>query len=215
MTDTETAREAVAALGVDEIADAVEELGFACTDCGACCRSDGDDEHIATIFPEEVRQLQDRVDGEWRDVARPMPFGWDGDSGETFEWALQTDGCGDCAFYRPDAEGGSCGVYEDRPHICRTYPFQLAIPGLSTPNATAVEQVGPVLAYECEGLGRDIDRETAIEMARRLQRRALEELDQQARLLEQYEPRTNESVPVVHDAEGAKRPDGKPLDSPS
>ena len=211
MTDAESA----ALPSTAEIADGIQELGFACTDCGACCRSEEDGDHVATIFPEEIRRIRDREGTDWRDVARPMPFGLETDgNGETFEWALQVDDCGDCTFFRPAETGGKCGIYADRPLICRTYPFQLAIPGLSSPNAGIVDQAGPVNAYECEGLGREIDREEAMALARSLKRRAVEERKQQRRLLDSFEPRPDMDEIVVHDAEGAKTTDGTPLVDP-
>ena len=75
-----------------------------------------------------------------------MPYGVeegpDGPEGETFEWAIQTDACGDCAFYEeeeasetPHGDGeavgedgtGACTVHENRPRICRTYPFSVVL----------------------------------------------------------------------------------------
>ena len=236
-TDLERARD----LDVAALADAVESIGFECTDCGACCRAadagcgDGEDSghseheqeqaqtaepHTATVFPDEVRKLQ--VTGgheyDWRDVARPVPYGLsdgpDGPTGETFEWALQTDGCGDCRFHE-GGEGGGCTVHEDRPLICRTYPFSVALGGTSQPMGEAVDGEGLVRAHECEGLGRDIDREAAEELARALKTRAVRELEEAIGVRESYEPvdpaETADGV-VVHDSEGAKRPDGTRLE---
>ena len=135
-TDLERAR----GLSVGELADAIETVGFECTRCGACCKAvegdDGHEPHTATVFPDEVRDLQDAGDEpyDWRDVARPMPYGLaegdDGPEGETFEWALQTDACGDCTFYQEDDDGtGVCTVHGGRPLICRTYPFSVVLEG--------------------------------------------------------------------------------------
>jgi Fe-S-cluster containining protein len=156
-------------LDVASLADAIEAIGFECTRCGACCKAaegcddDGDgDAHTATVFPDEVRRLQDATGHDWRDVARPMPYGLgagDDPSGETFEWALQTDACGDCAFYEESGGVGTCTVHADRPLICRTYPFSVALGGTSQPMGEAVDGEG-----------------------------------------------------VVHDSEGAKRPDGRPVE---
>jgi len=44
-------------LAVDDLADAIESIGFECTRCGACCKADAEDDHTATVFPEEVRTL--------------------------------------------------------------------------------------------------------------------------------------------------------------
>jgi Fe-S-cluster containining protein len=228
------------------LADAIETIGFECTRCGACCKaadpSDGEDEssgdrepHTATVFPDEVRDLQATVaEGDdfdeaydWRDVARPMPYGVsegkDGPEGETFEWALQTDSCGDCTFYREDDDGtGACSVHGSRPLICRTYPFSVVLDGndaggvderteLAQPMGAAVDQEGQVRAHECEGLGRDISRDDAEELAAALKKRAVRELEEAIAVRDEYAPADADGV-VVHDSEGAKRPDGTPLD---
>jgi Fe-S-cluster containining protein len=230
-TDLERAR----ALPVAEIADAIESIGFECTRCGACCKAvepdDTDDtdereEHTATLFPDEVRRLQEGGEYDWRDVARPMPYGLDngsgGPTGETFEWALQTDGCGDCQFYREEDGDeseetplGTCTVHGDRPLVCRTYPFSVALGGTNQPMGEAVDREGLVRAHECEGLGRDISREDAEELAATLKRRAVRELEEAIAVRESYEPApaAAEEGVVVHDSEGAKRTDGTPLGS--
>ena len=254
--ELERARE----LDVAVLADAIEEIGFECTRCGACCKAaeNGDrgdagsehgtdgrtrethaeagpefEAHTATVFPDEVRRLQGTNDydrrvtegvsrsrsdasRDWRDVARPMPYGIDtkenGPEGETFEWALQTNDCGDCIFYAEEDGQGACTVHEDRPLICRTYPFSVALAGTSQPMGGAVERVGDVRAHECEGLGRDIPRAEAEELARALKQRAIRELEEAIGVRENYEPTTPDpGEVVVHDSEGAKRPDGTSL----
>jgi len=224
-------------LAVDDLADAIESIGFECTRCGACCKAEADDPHTATVFPDEVRRLQDvaesdhrsdeaasssdaDVSRDWRDVARPMPYGLDspeddgdrddaGLTGETFEWALQTDACGDCAFYTEDADGtGACSVHGDRPLICETYPFSVALGGTSQPMGEAVDEAGVVRAHECEGLGRDISREDAETLAAALKERAVRELAEAIAVRDEYEPADPDDGVVVHDSDGAKRPDG-------
>jgi len=235
MAELETELAAARELSVPALADAVEAIGFECTRCGACCKGSEADPHTATVFPDEVRRLAEAADGGrssaagdgssadadgplgWRDVARPMPFGLDDDgSGETFEWALQTAPCGDCAFYEdgPDGAGGTCTVYADRPLICETYPFSVDVAG-STPMGAVVESVGPVRAHECEGLGRDIDRPAAEALAETLKRRAVRELEEAIAVRDVYapvgDPTDVEGGVVVHDSEGAKRADGTRL----
>jgi Fe-S-cluster containining protein len=230
-TELDRARE----LDVAELADAIETIGFECTRCGACCKSEdggcgdetegsGDDAdtgddgepepHTATVFPDEIRRLQETGDYDFRDVARPMPYGIeetpDGPQGETFEWALQTDDCGDCTFYDESDGTGACTVHEDRPLICRTYPFSVALGGTSQPMGEAVDEAGMVRAHECEGLGRDISRGEAEELAAALKERAVRELREAIGVRENYEPTAVEGV-VVHDSEGQKRPDGREL----
>lgn len=227
-------------LHVESLADAIEAIGFECTRCGACCKAETTgkerESHTATVFPDEVRELQaatdDHQDGittpnsssdasqGWRDVARPMPYGLRENGGEiegeTFEWALQTDDCGDCTFYAEEDGVGECTVHENRPLICQTYPFSVAIEGSSQPMGAAVEQVGAVRAHECEGLGRDIEREDAEELAATLKERAVRELEEAIDVRENYEPVSSDSGRViVHDSEGAKRPDGSRLNDSS
>jgi len=229
-------------LDVSRLADAIAAIGFECTRCGACCKAhetDGDTEdHTATVFPDEVRRLQRAAsangpstddagetatgDGDtpvtydWRDVARPMPYGLDGSGGETFEWALRTDDCGDCVFYEEDDGVGACTVHDDRPLVCQTYPFSIGglseEGGLGTtePMGGVVDREGMVRAHECEGLGRDISRKDAEELAATLKRRAIRELEEAIAVRDNYRS-TDEDGVVVHDSEGQKRPDGTPL----
>jgi Fe-S-cluster containining protein len=225
-------------LRVSDLADAIESIGFECTRCGACCKGhttdDGEREpHTATVFPDEIRELQTaggRGDGgtagveseteegayDWRDIARPMPYGItegvDGPEGETFEWALQTDACGDCTFYEESDGTGACTVHDDRPLICATYPFSVALGGTTQPMGEAVDEEGMVRAHECEGLGRDISRAEAEELAAALKERAVRELEEAIAVRDNYEPTDAEGV-VVHDSEGAKRSDGTPVSS--
>ena len=245
MDSLETELERARKLDEAALADAIETIGFECTRCGACCKGydpeDGDgtesdrEPHTATVFPDEVRELQETTDYDWRDVARPMPYGLsegdDGPEGETFEWALQTDSCGDCTFYQESDDGtGSCGVHEDRPLICQTYPFSVDLGGTSQPMGEAVDSValkgqreagetgdeeGTVRAHECEGLGRDISRGEAEELAATLKQRAVRELQEAIGVRDNYEPVSTtdgeaEGV-VVHDSEGAKTVDGRLL----
>jgi len=208
----ETELDRAKALQVEELADAIEAIGFECTRCGACCRGDEDD-HTATVFPDEIRDLQAATDRAWRDVARPMPYGLrdrpDGPTGETFEWALQVDDCGDCTFYEEAPDGtGVCTVHEDRPLVCQTYPFSVAIGGTTQPMGGVVEEAGPVRAHECEGLGRAIDRADAEAMAATLKARAVRELEEAIAVRDNYTPTRAEGSVVVHDSEGQKRPDG-------
>ncbi len=216
MEELEVELERARGLDVAELADAIETIGFECTRCGACCKSDEADPHTATVFPDEVRELEETAERDWRDVARPMPYGLDEDgSGETFEWALQTDACGNCTFYEEDDDGtGACTVHDSRPLICETYPFSVALGGTSQPMGEAVDESGMVRAHECEGLGRDISREDAESLAAALKERAVRELEEAIGVRDNYEPA--DPAPgetVVHDSEGAKRPDGTDYDT--
>jgi Fe-S-cluster containining protein len=215
------------ALDAADLADAIEHIGFECTRCGACCTRETDEDgetepHTATVFPDEVRHLQDAAgtaeeQAEWRDVARPVPYGLtegeDGLEGETFEWALETDACGDCTFYEEEDGVGACTVHADRPFICETYPFSVDLGGTTQPMGEAVDSEGMVRAHECEGLGRDISREEAEELAAALKERAVRELEEAIAVRENYEPADpGPGDVVVHDSEGTKAEDGTPLE---
>jgi len=70
-----------------------------------------------------------------------------------------------------------------------------------------------VRAHECEGLGRDIDRADAESLAAALKERAVRELEEAIGVRDAYEPASADpGAVVVHDSEGAKRPDGSRID---
>jgi len=76
----------------------------------------------------------------------------------------------------------------------------------------AIEEVGEVRAHECEGLGREISRTDAEDLADALKERATRELEEAIAVRENYEPvDPDPGEIVVHDSEGAKRPDGTPI----
>ena len=198
-------------IDVDALAETIASIGFECTRCGECCTADGGQAHTATVFPDEVRTLQGATAKDWDEVARPMPFGLDErGEGETFEWALQTNECGDCVFYEETDAMGACTVHDERPLICQTYPFSLAVGEPADAPGEVVEQMGDLQVHECEGVGREIDTNAATALAETLKRRAIVELEEAIAVRDSYEPVDVEGI-VVHDSEGAKRPDGTPL----
>lgn len=205
----ETRLERVRAIDVETLADAIESVGFECTRCGACCRGTPEEPHVATITPDEARRLQGETDA-WRDVAKPVPFGVSNGEGETFEWALATE-CGSCVFYEEGEDAGRCSAYGDRPLVCRTYPFSLAVDGVTQPLGAAVERTGPLQVHECEGVGRDIDRAGALDLARAVKERAVRDLEEEAAVLERYRESDVDAPLVVYDSEGPKDADGRPL----
>ncbi|MUW14976.1 YkgJ family cysteine cluster protein [Halorubrum sp. CBA1125] len=206
--------------------DGSHDVDDDCHDAGAASGNGDREPHTATVFPDEVRAVAEAAEerfGEaydWRDVARPMPFGLDkGEDGEpvgeTFEWALATDDCGDCVFYAETDGQGACTVHDARPLICQTYPFSVALDGTSQPMGEAVETEGIVRVHECEGVGRDIDREDAEALAAALKERAVRELEEAIGVREGYDPTAAERADgdvVVFDSEGAKNADGTPVD---
>jgi Fe-S-cluster containining protein len=92
-------------------------------------------------------------------------------------------------------------VHCDRPSICHTYPFSVALGGTSQPLGKAVDR---------EGLVRDIDREDGEALAATLKERAVRELEEARAVRDGYEPLDHNGV-IVFDSEGPKRSDGTPL----
>jgi len=87
----------------------------------------------------------------------------------------------------------------------------VALAGTSQPMGEAVDSEGLVRAHECEGLGRGIAREEAEELAAALKQRAVREMEEAIAVRDRYEPADPDpGEVVVHDSEGAKRPDGSP-----
>jgi len=209
MEGLESALEAACDVGIDALAAHIQAVGFACTHCGDCCTGTQTAPHTATIFPHEVRAIQAGTGRSWPSVARPMPYGVA--HGETFEWALATDATGGCVFHDADASDGGCRVHAERPGVCATYPFSLAV---EPEHATAGEPAGAgglLRVHECEGVGEPIDADAARQLARRLRERTIVELIEAAALLDRYDPRPGPEL-VVFDSEGPKDPQGRPLE---
>lgn len=213
MERLEAALEWAQSIDPREIAEDIQEIGFECTRCGRCCRGTDEDPHTATVFPDEVREIQQETGESWEASARPMPFGVRTGQGETFEWALQTKESGNCTFLETDGAHTRCTIYRTRPLLCRTYPFSLALPGTGIPESAAVEAAGRVRASECPGLGAEMSHERAAAIAETLQERAIREIREAIAVREHYTPLPDTDGVVVHDSEGPKRPDGRPIDT--
>lgn len=96
----------------------------------------------------------------WDEVAQPDIYSClsDGDSIYAIGWLLRRNDAGNCVFYRD----GACAIYEFRPMICRCYPFFMDEQGVEV--------------MQCEGLGREMMRERAEEMALMLKRYEMKKL---------------------------------------
>ncbi len=113
-------RAALEAFPLDELTEIIREVGFTCDLCGRCCtrRFNG---HVF-LFPDEAEKI--------RAIAplalEPPPVYDTCDqngvlyvSGYTIR--SKNDQSGSCWFF----EGGKCQIYNQRPGICRTYPYML------------------------------------------------------------------------------------------
>ncbi|MFB6085369.1 MAG: YkgJ family cysteine cluster protein [Halodesulfurarchaeum sp.] len=211
MDRLEAALEWARSIDPESIATNVREIGFECTRCGQCCRGTADDPHTATVFPEEIREIRESTGRSWEEIARPMPFGVHGDRGETFEWALQTDSDRNCTFLETAEEHTGCSIYASRPLLCQTYPFSLALPGTGISESAAVRSAGRVRASACPGLGKETSHERARAIAETLKERAIREIRETIAVRDNYDPQVTADSIVVHDSEGAKWPDGRPI----
>lgn len=103
----------------DRFAQIIREVGFECDRCGKCCTSEFND-HVFLLDSDAERIIE--VAG--RDALRPAPYYEFCDNLGRFYvmgYALRNRPGGDCIFYT----GGRCEHYEDRPEICRIYPYML------------------------------------------------------------------------------------------
>ena len=138
----------------DELADLLRDIGFSCTRCGTCCRGTDDDENLVMVTPGEIDLLADGTGQPAEGFTEPYPeFVPTGSGGSlTFEHCLSRTPDG-CVFL----SGGTCTAYPYRPWICLTYPFMLDGDDLTV--------------FPCQGLGREMTRESARDLALLLIRR--------------------------------------------
>ena len=209
MERLDAALEVACGISIADLARQIQSVGFECTHCGECCKGSPADPHTATVFPHEVRRLQAATGRPWTAVARPMPFGVP--YGETFEWALATDATHGCVFYDTEEPEKGCTVHAERPGICATYPFSLAVDGAGDASGEPVGADSLLRVHACEGVGEPISDTAALRLARRLRERTIVELIEAAALLERYDPRPHGEL-VVFDSEGAKDPQGRRLE---
>jgi Fe-S-cluster containining protein len=176
------------ALSLEQLADQIRAFGFQCLRCGECCSGE---ENSVVVFPFEIRAILERTGLPWLEAARPPGDGeWD-DRGRfhTLEWRLQKKG-GSCKFYG----NGECMIYEERPLLCKSYPFFL--------------EKGVLGFSECAGLGVRADRDRSQELAALLKERRIAELEEAIALIKKFQdfPRGaagRKTICIVHDSEGA------------
>ena len=93
-------------------------LKFDCTECGKCCRVDGD----VWLAPEESKNIMSHlgysIDDFRKQYIRAEVSPDDGNAQESWMCLKRNEGA--CIFLNPL---GQCSIYEVRPIQCRTYPF--------------------------------------------------------------------------------------------
>lgn len=118
----------------DHVSDLLKEAGFRCNRCGWCCRPDPEfvidimgiqrPSNAISVFPGDVRNIVEATGLDRLDIVEPDIYsGIGGEKTWAIGWILKRTADGSCAFF--DVESKSCTIYEDRPLICRCYPFFL------------------------------------------------------------------------------------------
>ncbi|MCZ7383563.1 MAG: YkgJ family cysteine cluster protein [Candidatus Methanoperedens sp.] len=184
----------------------IRKSAFSCARCGWCCRENFKIQitkdilrpsNAISVFPDDIRRIMKGTGMKWDDVAQPDIYSClsDGDSIYAIGWLLRRNDAKECVFYRD----GACTIYEFRPMICRCYPFFMDERGVEV--------------MHCEGLGKEMARESAEGMALALKRYEMKKLRSYIRIIEQIGdklsfanlrtlPRGYEGEVLVCDGEG-------------
>ena len=146
-----------------EFAERIRSVGFRCTGCCDCCRSESGESNIVIVSPPEIRDIMESTGLLWDDVVEPYPeFISEKGACYTFAWCLRRRD-GDCIFLKD----GRCSIYAHRPWICRTYPFML--------------DGDELLVSACRGLDTPMSEEESLcEAETLLQRKNAEEIEEEA-----------------------------------
>ncbi|MGA9140374.1 MAG: YkgJ family cysteine cluster protein [Methanocella sp.] len=108
----------LAAYPMERFLEIVKEVGFECNLCGKCCTRDFNDH--AFLLDDDAERIGD-VD---KAALIPAPYYEFCDQAGTFYvsgYAIRANHDGTCHFL----EKGRCRIYEQRPRICRIYPYML------------------------------------------------------------------------------------------
>ena len=103
----------------EQYIEIIQEVGFECDCCGKCCTSEFND-HVFLLDEDAARIIE--VAG--KEFLRPAPYYDFCDNLGRFYvlgYALKSKSGGDCIFYTR----GRCEHYDNRPAICRIYPYML------------------------------------------------------------------------------------------
>lgn len=100
-----------------DLEEKIRKAGFSCQLCGECCKGD---ESLVMISPFEIDRLCKVSKLSFEEIAEPYPEWLKFPDGRefTFGWVLRHGEDGNCIFLKET----KCQVYNERPHLCRTYP---------------------------------------------------------------------------------------------
>lgn len=120
-------------MNLNTLSEKIAEAEFHCLLCGDCCS--GEDNEVA-VSPPEIEVLIKLSGFSFEETVEPYPVWLNFPDGRkyTFGWILCRGKDGNCIFLK----SAKCQVYENRPHLCRTYPFML--------------DGGKLIISECPGL---------------------------------------------------------------
>lgn len=149
----------------DRISEKVREIGFRCLNCAECCTEIEPGSNLVMVSPEEIRRIMAVTGMPWEEIAEPYPDTiTQQDACFSFDWAIRREE-EHCRFL----SGNRCTIYQDRPWICRTYPFMLVNHEISSSG--------------CRGIGEEITKPEARSLASDLIRRENAEEQEEERIL--------------------------------
>jgi uncharacterized protein len=103
----------------DRLEEIIREVGFECDCCGKCCTREFND-HVF-LLDEDTERI---IELAGKEALQPAPYFEFCDNLGRFYvmgYALRNKPGGDCIFYT----GGRCKHYNERPDICRIFPYML------------------------------------------------------------------------------------------
>lgn len=103
---------------MDELVSIIKEVGFECDFCARCCTREFND-HVFLLNSDV-----ERMKGTYSDCMEPAPYYELCDQHGCFYvagYALKAKEDGSCIFL----DNKRCSIYEQRPAICRLYPYML------------------------------------------------------------------------------------------
>ncbi len=144
---------------LEKLAEIVKEVGFECERCTRCCTKEYND-HVFLLEKDVEKVLS--IDP---DCIAPAPyFDFCDRDGKFYVegYALRYKDDGTCKFLK----NGLCSIYNDRPSICRIYPYMLH---------REMDDEGNLEWRQVSGLNEhgyyhaDMDDETSLEIAQQVQ----------------------------------------------
>ncbi|WP_146199823.1 YkgJ family cysteine cluster protein [Methanospirillum stamsii] len=169
------------------LAQKILENRFSCQCCGACCTEYEPGSNRVMVSPEEIHRIMEGSGLSFEEIAEPYPERIQ-ESGRdyTFGWVIRQKG-NHCMFLSESR----CTIYQNRPWICRTYPFMLDNDDL--------------IVHPCSGLNRADSIEDPKDIALNLLKRQEFEHADEDRIRNIFATKTIPAgKPVVIDGEGIK-----------